>query len=109
MLDLVLAGAGVGGTGTGTGTGAWAWVLAVECMKVVPAEKAPCKMASASTKSNVAVVESPWMVGSKSSSRGLEGEVMWPSLTSLMWRAAMASLMTRPISWRYHSFGVGAV
>ena len=35
------------------------------------AEKAPCKMASASTKSNVAVVESPWMVGSKSSSRGL--------------------------------------
>ena len=83
-------------------------MLAVECMKVVPAEKAPCRMASASTKSKVAVVESPWMVGSKSSSKGLEGEVIWPSLTSLMWRA-MASLMTRPISWRYHSFGVGAV
>ena len=104
MLDLVLAGAG------GGGGGAWAWVLAVECMKVVPAEKAPCKMASASTKSNVAVVWNLRGWWSKSSSRGLEGEVMvmWPSLTSLMWRA-MASLMTRPISWRYHSFGVGAV
>ena len=50
--------------------------LAVVCVKVAPAEKAPCKMASASTKSNVAVVESPWIVGSKSSSKGLEGEVM---------------------------------
>ena len=67
MLDLVLA---------GDGGGAWAWALAGECMKVVPAEKAPCRMASASTKSNVAVVESPWIVGSKSSSKGLEGEVM---------------------------------
>ena len=55
--------------------------LAVVCVKVAPAEKAPCKMASASTKSNVAVVESPWIVGSKSSSKGLEGEVMRPSLT----------------------------
>ena len=42
MLERVLAGA------VGWGAG----VLAVECMKVVPAEKAPCKMASASTKSN---------------------------------------------------------